>query len=145
MPLVDRFYFDPPVTSATAFAATEKDKAKDFLAKVGQLVPGEILGAYGSALGAVPLWSPAAQPWVALACFLLGLLGTGWYVGWAIGQGFRRQKHVFVYMSAFAVWAYALTGEVALKLIYHPGLAVLAPIVASVTFAKIQLPKKEVR
>jgi hypothetical protein len=145
MPLIDRIYFDPSVTGGRAFAATSGEKTKEALAKIGQIIPGEILGAYGAALGAVPLWGKPSQPWIALFCFLLGLVGTGWYVGWIVGKGFKRQKHVFVYMGAFAVWAYSLTGETALKPIYHPGIAVLAPIVAGVILSKIKLPKKEVR
>jgi len=138
-----RIYFDPPATDATSFSAATGEKAKDALGKIAQLIPGEILGGYGAALGTVPLF--AHQNWVALACFVLGVLGTGWYVGWQIGQGIRKQKHVFVYMASFAVWAYSLTGKTALPWIYHPGVAALAPIIASAIFAKIKLPEKEVR
>jgi hypothetical protein len=140
-----RIYFDPPATEATTFAADGDSGVKEALTKVAQIIPAEILGAYGSALGTVPLWSTTAQPYVAGCCFLLGFLGTGWYVGWAIGQGIRKQKHILVYMVAFAVWAYALTGATALAPIYHPGVAALAPILASVALAKISLPKREVK
>jgi hypothetical protein len=144
-PVDTRIYFDPPVTEPRAFAASKGEKTKDGLSKLAKLVPGEILGAYGAALGTLPLFSSTAQPWVALACFLLGIVGTGMYVGWRIGAGIKKQSHLLVYMAAFAVWAYSLTGKTALPWIYYPGVAALLPIVAGVAFYRIPLPKKEVR
>jgi hypothetical protein len=128
MPLDSRIYFDPPVTEAAAFGATKGAKAKGALGKIAQLIPGEILGAYGAALGTLSLFDPAHQPWIGLTCFILGILGTGWYVGWRIGPGIKKQRHLLVYMAAFAVWAYALTGKTTLPWIYHPGVAALLPI-----------------
>ena len=141
----NRVYFDPPATEATSFAARKGDKTKDALAKIAQLIPGEILGGYGAALSTVPLFRGAQQPWVALGCFILGVIGTGWYVGWQIGKNISEQKHVLVYMSSFAVWAYSLTGKTALPWLYNPGAAALLPIIASVVFAKVKLPKREIR
>jgi|ERR1700730_3777376 len=145
MPLDSRIYFDAPVTESTAFSAAKTAKAKDALGKIAQLIPGEILGAYGVALGTLPLFDAAQQPWVGLICFLLGIVGTAWYVGWRIGAGIKKQKHMLVYMVAFAVWAYALTGKTVLPWIYHPGVAALLPVIAGVIAYKIKLPKKEVR
>ena len=140
-----RIFFDPPVTKATTFSAKKGEKTKDGLSKIAKLIPGEILGAYGAALGTLPLFSATQQPWVASICFLLGIIGTGWYVGWRIGSGIRKQKHIFVYMAAFTVWAYSLTGKTSLPWIYHAGVGAILPIITSVIFYNIKLPKKEVR
>jgi hypothetical protein len=144
MPPDNRIYFDPPVTEPIAFGVEKGKKPKDALAKIAQLIPGEILGAYGAALGTLPLFG-AAQLWVGLGCFVLGIIGTGWYVGWRMGVGLKKQKHVLVYIGAFAVWAYSLTGKTVLPWIYHPGVAALLPIIAGVVAFKIKLPKTEVR
>jgi len=72
----NRIYFDPPVTEAKAFAAKKGQKAKDALGKVASLVPGEILGAYGAALGALPTFNADWQPRIGLTCYVLGILGT---------------------------------------------------------------------
>jgi len=145
MPLDSRIYFDPPATEAAAFAATKGTKAKGALGKLAQLIPGEVLGAYGAALGTLSLFDPAHQRWVGLTCFILGIICTGWYVGWQIGSGFKRQRHLLVYMAAFAIWAYALTGKTALPWIYYPSVGALLPIGAAVIVNKIKLPKKEVK
>ena len=140
-----RIYFDPPVTQSTTFSAAKGERTKDALGKIGKLIPGEILGGYGAALGTLPLFSVTQQPFVGLVCFVLGILGTGWYVGWQIGVGIKKQKHEAVYIAAFVVWAYALTGKTSLPWFYHPGVAAILPIIASVIFYKIKLPKKEIR
>ena len=140
-----RIYFDSPVTRAESFAATRGASAKEALAKIAQLIPGEILGAYGAALGTLPLFTAAQQPWIGLVCYVLGIAGTIWYVGWRIGKGFKKQRHLIVYAAAFAIWAYSLTGKTTLPWIYHPGAAALLPIFGSVVAYKIKLPKKEVK
>lgn len=140
-----RIYFDPSVTEPRAFTVTKGEKTKETLGKIAKLIPGEILGGYGAALNALPLFKPAEQPWIALACFVLGIVGTGWYVGWRIGSGIKKQRHLIVYMAAFAVWAYALTGKIATSWVYHPGVAALLPIIAGAVFYKVKLPKLEVR
>jgi len=140
-----RIYFDPPVTEGATFAVSREAKTKDTLEKIGKLIPGEILGAYGAALGTLPLFNSKERLWVGAACFILGMIGTGWYVGWRIDSGIVKQKHVLVYMGAFAVWAYSLTGITVLPWIYHPGFAALLPIVAGVIMYKIKLPMREVK
>ena len=144
MPSDSRIYFDPPLKPA-AYSAKPGEKTKDGLAKIAQLVPGEILGAYGAALGTLPLFSASQQPWVGLACFILGIIGTAWYVGWRIGKGVKKQKHVLVYSGAFAVWAYSLTGKTVLPWIFHAGVAALLPVIGGVIAYNIKLPKKEVK
>ena len=145
MPLESRIYFDPPATEAAAFSSTKGEKAKGALGKLARLIPGEVLGAYGAALGSLSLFAPAHQPWVGLTCFVLGIISTAWYVGWQIGKGFKRQRHLLVYMAAFAIWAYSLTGKIALPWIYYPGLGTLLPIGAALVVNKIKLPKKAVK
>jgi hypothetical protein len=142
--LMSRIYFDPLATEAKTFSATN-DKAKDALGKIAQLIPGEILGGYGAALSTVPLFPAQSQQWVALGCFILGVVGTAWYVGWQIGKRISAQKHVLVYCLSFAVWAYSLTGKTALPWIYQSGVAALAPIILGVLLANISLPAKEVK
>ena len=145
MSLDSRIYFDPPVTEGESFGAQKGVRAKDALSKIAQLIPGEILGAYGAALGTLPLFSAAQQVWVGLTCYLLGIVGTAWYVGWRIGKGIKRQKHILVYMCAFAIWAYSLTGKTVLPWIFQPGVAALLPVIGGVIAYKIKLPKKEER
>lgn len=139
-------YFDPPKTPEMGFASGAKsgsDVAKDAVGKIAQLIPGPILGAYGAALGTLPLFSAAEQPLVGLLLYVLGIFGSAWIVYWDIGTGYRKVRHVLVYGTAFAVWAYSLTGSVALPWLYHHGLAALLPILASVVFYNVRLPKVE--
>ncbi len=64
MQLDSRIYFDPPVAEATTFSVQKGAKAKESLGKIVQLIPGEILGAYGAALGTLPLFNAADQAWI---------------------------------------------------------------------------------
>lgn len=136
-------YFDPPPTAA--FVNSRRDKAKDAIGKIAQLVPGPILGAYGAALGTLPLFTPEQQPWVGVVLFALGILGTAWIVGWQIGGSLKKGRHQIVYVAAFAVWAYSLTGRITLPWIYHPGIGALLPIISGFVFYQIPLPKTEAR
>lgn len=140
-----RIYFDPPVTEAEAYVARKAQKAKDVLDKIGRLIPGEILGAYGMGLAALPTFSGTVRPWVGVGWFVLGIAATGWYVGWRIERNFVRWKHVLVYMWAFALWAYALSGMTVLPWIYHSGVATLLLAATSFVFVIMKLPAKEVR
>ena len=144
VPIEGRIYFDPPIKAA-AFAAKKGEKAKGALGKLAQLIPGEVLGAYGAALGTLHFFEPAQQPWIGLTCFILGIICTAWYVGWQIGPGFKKQRHLLVYMAAFAIWAYSLTGKTALPWIYNPGVGALLPIAAVVVVNKIKLPKRAIK
>lgn len=136
-------YFDPPTTSSLSFASNRGDRTKDALGKIARLIPGAVLGAYGAGLGTLPLFSNKQQPWVGLILFLLGIIGTAWIVGWQIGSNIKKGRHLIIYMVAFAVWAYSLTGKTALPWIYHPGIAALLPIICGVIFYQIPLPKRE--
>ena len=134
-------YFDPPNEAGAAFHKERPDPAKDAVGKIAQLVPGPVLGAYGAALGTMPLFTPSLQPWIGMGLFLLGMAGTAWLVAWAMEPNVKRARHIVVYVLAFAVWAYSLTGMVALPWLYHPGVAVLLPIIGSFVFNQIRLPK----
>ena len=142
-----RIYFDPPVTNGQTFAARRGDATKRFLAKVAKLIPVEIVGAYKAATLLVPGIQPVKlQIWFYWGLFVLGVAGTVWYVGWRIGTGFAMQRHLLIYAAAFVVWAYAVTGEKLLsKPYYQDAVAGIVLIVASVVFAKIKLPAKEVK
>lgn len=135
-------YFDPP-SQKLGFAAPKKNPTKDALGKIAQLIPGPVLGAYGAALATLPLFTVAEQLWVGLGMFILGMAGTFWMVGWQIGKGIKTGRHQLVYVSAFSVWAYSLTGKTALPWIYHPGVAAVLPIIASFIYCQIPLPKRE--
>ena len=139
-------YFDPPVERDLTFTGrreTKPDNTKDAIGKIARLIPGPVLGAYGAALGTLPLFSPDQQRWVGLLLYLLGIIGTGWIVGWQIGPGIEKRRHQAVYVAAFAVWAYSLTGNTALTWFYHPGVAALLPIIASVVFYNVPLPREK--
>lgn len=140
-----RIYFDPPATEAKTFSATRGAQAKDLLAKIARLIPGEILGAYGFGVTTLPTFDASVREWVGIGWFIAGILGTAWYVGWRIGKHFRKQNHMLVYMWAFAVWAYALTGASVMPHFYLPGLAMLLVAATSVGLAKVKLPAREVR
>ncbi|HEU5048583.1 MAG TPA: hypothetical protein VFT64_12155 [Rickettsiales bacterium] len=114
----------------------------DAIDKIARLIPGEILGAYGAALNTIPLFPEQWRNLVAAACYVLGIIGTGYWYGWCMGDEFKKQRHLMVYMSAFAIWAYSLTGKTVLPWIFQPGFAALLPIIASVIFVKIPLPKE---
>ena len=73
VPIEGRIYFDPPIKAA-AFAAKKGEKAKGALGMHEQLFPGEVLGAYGAALGTLHFFEPAQQPWIGLTCFILGII-----------------------------------------------------------------------
>ena len=80
--------------------------------------------------------------WVGAVLYVLGIVGTAWLVGWQIGNKLKKNRHRLVYMTAFAVWAYSLTGKTALPGIYHPGVGALLPIIAGFIFYQIPLPKR---
>ena len=139
----DWIYFDRP--DDLAFHTPDQGRAKDAVGKVAQLIPGPVLGAYGAALGTLPLFSPIQQPWVGGGLFLLGIAGTAWLIAWQMGRRLKKVRHIVVYAVAFGVWAYSLTGKGALPWLYHPGVAALLPILASFVFYQIRLPKIHVR
>jgi len=143
----ERIYFDPPVTEAKTFAARRGQAAKEFLWKIAKLVPVEIVGSYKAATLLVPGVQPLGlQLGVYWGLFVLGFFGTLWYVGWQMGPGLAKQKHLLVYGAAFVVWAYAVTGDKLLpKPFYQDALAGIVLIVSSVIFSRINLPKKETR
>ena len=135
-------YYDPPVNpQGAAFAPKKEERTKDALGKIARLVPGPVLGAYGASLGTLPLFKVQEQHWVGLALFILGMVGTAWIVGWQMGGNVVKRRHIGVYVLAFAVWAYSLTGEKVLPWVYHPGFAALSPIVLGFILYAIPLPK----
>jgi len=137
-------YFDPPAPAGIEFYSPPPPTVKDAVGKIAQLIPGPVLGAYGAALGTLPLFTPGQQPWIGLGLFLLGIAGTAWLVAWQIGRQLYKARHIVVYAFAFAVWAYSLTGHVALPWLYHPGVGALLPIITSFVFYQIRLPRIEV-
>lgn len=139
-----RIYFDPPVTLGVTVAASKGATTKVYLEKVASLVPVEIVGAYKAAMLLVPLIKPSdIQLWVSWVLFILGIIGTLFYVGWRIGPGFKMQRHLIVYAVAFIVWAYAMTGEQLLSSPYYqPALAAIILIVSSAILGKVKLPKQ---
>jgi hypothetical protein len=137
-------YFDSP-EDLMSFSGGRVVGPRENIAKIALLIPGPILGAYGAALNTLPLFTKEQQPWVGLSLFVLGIVGTAWLVGWQIETDTKKLRHEIVYAAAFVVWAYSLTGKTVLPWIYSPGMAALLPIIASVIFTQIPLPKKERR
>jgi hypothetical protein len=137
-----RIYFDPPVTEARQSPAHD-DGTLGYLEKIAQLVPIEIVGGYKASTLLVPAIQPLRlQPLMYWGLFVLGLLGTLWYVGWQMGTGVKKQRHLWVYGAAFVVWAYATTGDKLLPAPYYQdAVAGIVLIVASLIFGKIKLPK----
>lgn len=144
-PSSPRIYFDPPATQARSVDTGQESPAKDVLSKIAQLIPAEVLGAYGAALNTLPLFGTISRPWVALGLFVLGIIGTGWYISWSMGKDVKKSRHLFMYSAAFAVWAYSLTGATVVPWIFQPGAAALLPILFSVAASFTPLPKKEIR
>lgn len=140
-----RIYFDPPVDGGRTFAKKPDEAVGDALGKVAQIIPGEVLGAYGAALGVLPLFDQSQRPLVGMICFVLGMVATAWFVGWQIKGKLKKQRHLLAYVGAFAVWAYSLSGQSALPGIYHPGVAALLPIGWGLVLYKIKLPPVEKR
>lgn len=137
-------YFDTPKPTELGFAGSEESGAKDAIGKIAQLVPGPVLGAYGAALGTLPLFSESQQAWVGVGLYVLGIAATAWLVSWQIEGGIRKRRHIVAYSTAFAVWAYSLTGRIVLEPVYHEGLGLLLPIVAGFVLYNLRLPKLEV-
>ncbi|MGD9850372.1 MAG: hypothetical protein AB7T38_03790 [Nitrospirales bacterium] len=142
-----RIYFDTPVTDAKTYRGRRGEQAKEFLEKVAKLVPVEIVGSYKAATLFVEGIQPATlHIWVYWGLFVFGFLGTLWYVGWRMGSGLEKWRHLLVYGGAFVVWAYAVSGEHLLPAPYYQdALAGIVLIVASVVFGMVKLPAKEVR
>jgi hypothetical protein len=142
-----RIYFDKPVTEAKAFSGRKGRQAKEFLEKVAKLVPVEIVGPYKASILFVDGIQPATlHIWGYWGLFVLGFLGTLWYVDWRMGSGFEKWRHLLVYGGAFVVWAYAVSGGHLLPFPYYQdALAGIVLIVASVIFGMVNLPAKEVR
>jgi hypothetical protein len=144
-----RIYFDPPATefdppaTETRLLPARDDRTLGYLEKIAQLVP--IEGGYKASTLLVPAIQPARmQPFLYWGLFVLGLLGTLWYVGWQIGPGIKKQRHLWVYGAAFVVWAYATTGDKLLPAPYYQdAVAGIVLVVASLIFGKIKLPKIE--
>jgi hypothetical protein len=136
-------YFDLPRSASLELnSAPPRSSTRDYLGKVASLVPGPVLGAYGAALGTLPLFSVSEQPIVGGSLFLFGALATVLYVNWQMDASLQRLRHQVVYVAAFIVWAYSLTGKTALPSLYHPGVAALLPILAGFFLSQVQLPKK---
>jgi hypothetical protein len=142
-----RIYFDAPKTAGVTVSARKGEAAKQYLDKVARLVPIEIIGGYKAATLLVAGVQPATlHLYFYWGLFLLGLVGTLWYMGWQFASGIAKQKHLMVYAAAFVVWAYATTGDKLLSPPYYQdAVAGILLIVASLFFGKIDLPKRIVQ
>jgi hypothetical protein len=138
-----RIWFDRPVTEAVLHAGKGQE-TKEYLQKVASLVPAEIVAAYNLVISLVTGIQP--KEWQAgfyWLCFCAGVLGTAAYTNWQIGKGWEKVRHLAVYVCAFVVWAYAISGSKLLPFPYYQdAIAGIILVVVSLALGKVPLPEE---
>ena len=138
-----RLYYDPSVKEQPyrhRMTVSSDQAAKQYLEKVAKLVPSEILAAYLTVVGLVPLVQNGhLRAVVYAASFLTCLVVTPLYFT-SVAEKYRpKRNHIVLSTIAFAVWAYAVSGSTMIPHWHDPAIASILLILFTLVSGRIPL------
>ena len=139
-----RIYFDPDLDDAKVYSGKGASGPLKFLGKVAMMIPGEVVVGYQFIMGLIPTVPNAdARPWLYLGSFILFAILTAVYMGNRM-TGFERRKHLWLFVLAYIVWAYGLSGDKLVPIGWwtHESARGIVLAVGSLLLGIPKLPKK---
>ncbi len=136
---MSRLYYDydPQIRN---LADESSSASKEYVEKVAKLIPGEVIALYIGLVGFVPsAQGPISDHWLYGLSFAICLALTPLYLGQMADPKRPKTRHIVVSMCAFVIWAYAISGGVAIPSYYKPGLAGMLTLIFTGISGKIPL------
>jgi hypothetical protein len=136
-----------PLRSPQEFNIEEKDSdaptIKSYLEKVAKLVPSEVIAGYLTLVGFVPAVNLKVNIQGALyvLIFIFCAALTPWYFYVQADKSRPYRIHLALSTLAFAVWAYATSGDRVMSQLYDPGISSIALVAFSLISGAIPLKR----
>lgn len=148
---MSRLYYEPTYRPApaqpfgkSATAAAGDGPAREFLQKVSQLIPTEVLAVFLAGFGVAGTADEPVKGYAMVAVFVACLVATPLYLMKASANdppGSPRAVHIALSSAAFVVWSYAIAGSVLFGAWYQPTMAGLLPMIFMLFAGLIPLNK----
>jgi len=137
---MSRLYYEPAFRAAPApkalgepvAAANKPGPAAEFLQKVSQLIPTEVLAVFLAGFGVAGTAAEPVRGYAMLSIFAACLIATPLYLFKASAGDppqAPRLTHIALSTLAFVVWSYAIAGAPLFGTWYQPTFAALLPMI----------------